>query len=1545
MFKKTFFLSIMVLLFLSLKAQVKVTSFSKDPMLFLTDMQNFMEEGNKLESIPIMNEFRAIWKPQTMNPKDEAKFYKQANEAMVARMKEGDSLTFIYSASSKRLTDKQIETVIKNANTMLKKRMKAYPDFKNYIYALISFVQSNQSEESFNGWQASVDKLLQGNNRYFASYINTCVGLFLHNTLYSSLSTKWVSSTNNYTFDFDSIPKIVFGEMTLKDYSKGDSSLIYNTKGTYYPTNELFYGKGGIVNWKRAGISEDTVHAELKNYIIKIKGDEFTADSVIFYNKLYFSKPLLGIYTDKIMAAITPLNATYPRFESYYKRIEIPQIIKDIDYVGGFSMHGNKILGAGSPGLDAMIIIYYNKKKTFVAASQNFTIKPDKITSGSAAITLYYEKDSIYHPGLEFKYITKDRELALIRNDEGPSKSPYYDSYHRLNMFFDALYWKIDDPLIQMKMISASGESKANFESYNFYRDYLFRNLQGVSETNPLYTMKHFSERMKSREFLGADLAHYMKISLENIRSYLLDLSTKGFLSYNMNTDEIELKEKLFYYINAREGKSDYDVIQFESTILNKPNAKLSLLDFSLDINGVKRIFLSDSQNVNIYPKDQEIKVLKNRDFKFAGLVKAGRFDFYGKEFAFDYDNFKIDLKNVDSLRLKVPGDTADENGKIPDIKVKSVLQNITGDLMIDNPANKSGVKDFPEYPIFNSKKDSYVFYERPEIQKGVYKKDNFYFHLIPFTIDSLDNFSKAGLHFLGTFVSANIFPDFKDSIRLMPDYSLGFVRPTPISGFPMYGGKATYHNDIKLSHEGLRGDGEMDYLTSIAKSHDFTFLPDSTNTTAFEWIVKKELYKGVEFPEVKATNVYIHYTPYQDAEYVYARGVPIDMYEGFSKFMGNYINTPKGLTGSGLMAFSGAEMNSELFHFKQNAVHCDTSDFRIRSADDTTKLDYDSKNVMADVDFIKKYGEFKSNSGTQPQAFPVCQYICYIDKFKWFMDKQTMEFSSSGTASSRDSTNLELAGSEFVSTHPNQDSLRFRAPTAEYSTKDHIIHAHEVAGIKVADATITPDSGNVTIRKKAAMDPFTNSRIVANNVTKYHTIYNADLSITSRKNYSGSGDYNYVDVTKSKQRIHLDKISVDTTGQTVGSGTITDTSFTLGPPFAYKGDFKLAASLENLNFNGYAKLKFLGNCSALTTSYFKFKSSINPLSIAIPIDKETINEEGVKITSGIIHTKDSTLVYPAFLTPKERTSDNEIVTANGFLVYDNTSREYRISNMEKLQNNALPGNYLSINTKTCILYGEGKVNLGGDFGQLDMKTVGNATYNLNNGAMSMDVLMLLDFFFNEDALKQMTDQIGATAGLQATKDTRKEFEQGLSELIGKDKSGKLISDMSLYGSYKKFPPELNKPFFFTQLNMTYKPEFRAFRSSGDLSLGNIYKNQINRSLKGTVEVVKKRGGDVLNIYLELDGANWYFFSYQRGILQAISSNDAFNKYIRDLKPDKRIFKPTGENKAPFQFMLSTERQKNNFLKKAGDENDEPEKTEEKPEKKDDTEKPEKDDK
>ena len=48
----------------------------------------------------------------------------------------------------------------------------------------------------------------------------------------------------------------------------------------------------------------------------------------------------------------------------------------------------------------------------------NFRDDADRIVSDAVAVAFYLDKDSIFHPKLEFKYINGSRELSLIR----PSK-------------------------------------------------------------------------------------------------------------------------------------------------------------------------------------------------------------------------------------------------------------------------------------------------------------------------------------------------------------------------------------------------------------------------------------------------------------------------------------------------------------------------------------------------------------------------------------------------------------------------------------------------------------------------------------------------------------------------------------------------------------------------------------------------------------------------------------------------------------------------------------------------------------------------------------------------------------------------------------------------------------------------------------------------------------------------------------------------------------------------------------------------------------------
>jgi len=64
-------------------------------------------------------------------------------------------------------------------------------------------------------------------------------------------------------------------------------------------------------------------------------------------------------------------NVSYPRFTSYTTSIDIKNIVPDVDYRGGFSIVGNKIVGSGNKESDAQIFFYRNKKPMLTASSEH----------------------------------------------------------------------------------------------------------------------------------------------------------------------------------------------------------------------------------------------------------------------------------------------------------------------------------------------------------------------------------------------------------------------------------------------------------------------------------------------------------------------------------------------------------------------------------------------------------------------------------------------------------------------------------------------------------------------------------------------------------------------------------------------------------------------------------------------------------------------------------------------------------------------------------------------------------------------------------------------------------------------------------------------------------------------------------------------------------------------------------------------------------------------------------------------------------------------
>ena len=115
-----------------------------------------------------------------------------------------------------------------------------------------------------------------------------------------------------------------------------------------------------------------------------------------------------------------------------------------------------------------------------------------------------------------------------------------------------------------------------------------------------------------------------------------------GFIFYDEDRGLITVRDKVFNYIAANGGLIDYDVIRIQS-FNEKSNGTISLDNNDIALTGVKQVLLSDSQNVFVYPDNQNLEIQKNKDMAFSGRVRAGRLDFEGTGFHFEYDTFMLD--------------------------------------------------------------------------------------------------------------------------------------------------------------------------------------------------------------------------------------------------------------------------------------------------------------------------------------------------------------------------------------------------------------------------------------------------------------------------------------------------------------------------------------------------------------------------------------------------------------------------------------------------------------------------------------------------------------------------------------------------------------------------------------------------------------------------------------------------------------------------------------------------------------------------------------
>ncbi|MEI7895787.1 MAG: hypothetical protein WCJ26_02030 [bacterium] len=1429
---------------------------------------------------------------------------------------------FLKKWDNGEFSPEQKQIILAQFNEMAKRKIRAYPDFLNCLNAFTVFLSTRQPVEYFIPWSGILNKLTaEKSSRNLLLFIDATVNLFTDNLVFKSPTTRWKISNPDYHFAFDTVPAISFGKSDLVCYSNNDSLNIYNTRGVYYPLTNLWKGEEGNVNWKRSGGDPGVIYATLGSYDVLMRFPKFTADSVSFFHKKFFPAPIVGRYIDKVLADVTEEKASYPRFYSYDKKIGISPLFPNVDYLGGFAMEGSRIIGSGGNTTNAALFFKKDGKDFVVARSKSFIIRPDRINAAMASVTIYYESDSIFHTGLQLKYLDSKKELSFSKDERVTTISPWFDSYHQIEIYCEALYWIVGGPTINFEMTKGPTKvSKAVFESSNYYSLHRYEKLRGIDEINPLNLISKFISGRKSREFTLGELTAYMSKPIEQVEVQLLTLANRGFLVYNYDTKVAHVNKKLTDYVLAQSGKSDYDVIFFNSTVTNAANGVLSLDSFDLKLQGVPMIMLSDSQQVIVYPAHEEVIMKKGLNFVFSGKIEAGLFDFHAHNCSFEYNRFRINLPVVDSMLFYVKSKTPDpDKGTYPLVKVKTAITNLSGELLIDDPLNKAGLKMRPEYPVFTNKNNAFVNWNKASVQHGVYPKEDFFFEVKPFTIRSMDEMVTDSLKFTGALSTAGIFPEITEPLKVRPDNSLGLEKITDANGVPVYEGKGTFIAKIDLSDRGLRGSGTLRYLNSTSYSDDFVFLPDSMKTLARK-ITMTEVAGAAEFPAVHGDTIREFWLPHKDTLYMTTTTREMAMYNDQSTFSGKLALTPALLSGNGTVRIKDAEMDSRGFKFKRRSYDALIANFRIKSYD-LADLTISTKNYQTHFDFDARKGEFKSNIGISKVEFPLNKYMCSMDRFDWLIDSEEILLSNEQSKKLvPDSLSLSkyidqaYTGSEFISVHPLQDSLKFFAAKARYNLRTNVINAQEVKIIKVADAAVYPDSGKVMILKDAVMQSLKHAIIIANTKTRLHQFYNAEVSIASRKNYTGFADYDYRERTGAREKIHFSHIWVDSAMQTVAQGSIGDSAdFELSPEFAFRGAFALRSGEKNLSFSG--GFHPITDCFHERPEWVKFTASIDPDHVQIPVVFPLKNTNQEPVVLGLMFFNTENRISPSFFRRKISYSDTNMVTAQGLLEYNLVASEFRVSRPEKLKDVSLNGSYLALNTENCMVRGEGKINLGLKSGNLKIENYGVLDYFIIPDSVRLHSSMTLDFPFSERGLERFGTQV-ESVNLPGVKLMSTPYAMAMENILEKQEFVRVKNEIGLLGKPKKLPEALERTIFLADVNMKYDTIGRSFISYGSIGIASIGKKQVNRSAKGIIEITKKRTADEFTIYLELSPNDWFFFYYRDNEWQALSSDLTFNDMIREDAQSSSEQKRVRNLAKGFRYTVATERKKRDFLRK-----------------------------
>jgi hypothetical protein len=1271
-------------------------------------------------------------------------------------------------------------------------------------------------------------------------------------------------------------PRLEIAEANLAIVMAQDSQIVQKITGSYGFKENLLLGAGGQVGWGMPGL--ENVYATLGNFAMDVRNPKITSPNATLNYQDKLTEPLVGAF-EYLAKRRDAKPRQYPKFVSNRSDVNIKNLGNDIEYIGGFSLVGNKIYSTSLKSRVSTILYKNGDKVLFKTTSNRFEISDSLVRAPIATFTAMIDTDSLYHPAARLELNRKLKELRCFKAEHTRYKNLLIqDSYHGMEINADVLRWHLNDNKIDFYILAGKRVVPAIFESYDNFEAQLYPSLTGTYGFNPMQVLNSYFRSTGTDFVYLAELATFTKKDVNLLKNAYTDMQQQGMAI--LDADEgLQMTRKGKHYVRTFSGKKDYDNFLIASVFpasdkQNSANASINLEDKNLTINGVNTFSLSDSLNIQITPSDGKIVMHKNRSFTFNGRLISKNFRFRGSNFYLDYENFMVKMNKLDAVTF-IPQANM-KKGALNEVGGNLKYEN--GELYLNRPNNKSGREKAPEYPKLVINSGLTVPFSQPERAGGVYDPTKVYFKIPKIAKDSINS---KDLEFAGTFHGGGLVPDFDDVLVSMPDNSLGFVHKTnPTEKIPLYGSTSYITcKELKMDNKGLHTEAEFTHLRATFKAKDLIIYPDSLVATGTTGNVTEGSIGQVYYPKVTINDYLLKWKPKQDSLLVHNQNkTGMELYNADTKLDGELNMNSEGMFAKGTVKRPDSEITSNDIKFEQNLILAKHALAKVGQNLASTKpvlMSYDANLEYHTKAGTVKFDLPKSNSlvDTASLYLPYSSYKTSISTAVLDIAKKQVNMSGS------------VASSVFTSLVPEQEGLSFNASGAMYDLSSMALNISGVPHIDVVDSRLIPAKGAVLIKKDGNMEKFENATLQVDSVNAYHILRKANIKVISKNNYQGDGIYTFTNAKGDSSVIKFSTIDIlQNTATAAGSKAPFYTlaranvqekdKFMVTPKLQYRGEISFKAGDKALILEGAVR-PFIEKRKDLN-NWLSYKGKNQDGQFVALTKQQLQNETGETLFAGW-HYNGS--LYTSFLSAKANPDDQDLFLSKGELNEDAQTGHMMVNS------DADPNHKFMYDDKKNQIFLEGRFKL---FAKNDNINIGGSARILpDSGKYTLNTIVALNFSMPVDIQKAMASKI-SKANLDATEKplpaeaNKERLIQKVAQLLGSNAAASYRTKSEFgYQPLHTASTALVNGLVLSDVDLLWDQNLMTFHSLGSIGVANIGINDINAQMPAYFEIHKNTDAqDDLALYIEANESLWYFLSYRDNKLGMLSSDPTLNATI-----------------------------------------------------------------